>query len=457
MVHCNEPDNKNTEPLYNSRVTKIYLQYLSDHYPNIDIDPILEHAKMTRYAVEDPGHWFTQAQVDRFHEILVEKTGNPKIAWEVGRYSLSSDILGAAKQYALGLVSLTSLYLLMEKLHPILARQATVKAKRLGPNKVEIVSTPKPGVEEKPYQCENRMGTFDSLAKLFTEKFANIEHPSCFHKGDDCCRYIITWEKTPSLIWKRVRNFSLLFGILGSLTLFFILPATAWHISMLLCALLVTVFAAYSGHLENKELTKTIETQGNAAKGQLEEMNIRYNNALLVQEIGQAGSTILDIDELINTVFKVMEKRLDFDRGMIMLTSEEKARLIYTTGYGYTKEQEELLQQTEFHLDKPESKGMFVVAFRDQKPFLVNNLAEDSHKLSERSLELAAQMDVHSLICVPIVYENESLGILTVDNIKSKRPLTQSDMSLLQGVASQTAVCMVNAMSFNKLQESEEI
>jgi len=215
-------------------------------------------------------------------------------------------------------------------------------------------------------------------------------------------------------------------------------------------------FSWYSAYLENQDLIKTIETQGDAAKGHLDEMNIRYNDALLVQEIGQATSTILDIDKLVNSVASVMEKRLDFDRGMIMFANKEKTRLLYTTGYGYSKQDEELLQQTEFHLDNPESKGMFVVAFKDQKPFLTNDIAENSQKLSKRSQELARQMGARSLICVPIVYEKESLGILTVDNIKSKRPLTQSDMSLLQGVASQTAVCMVNAMSFNKLQESEE-
>ncbi len=43
-----------------------------------------------------------------------------------------------------------------------------------------------------------------------------------------------------------------------------------------------------------------------------------------------------------------------------------------------------------------------------------------------------------------------------MDNISSKRTLTGSDTSLLMGVASQTAISMVNAISFQKLQESEE-
>jgi PAS domain S-box-containing protein len=151
-----------------------------------------------------------------------------------------------------------------------------------------------------------------------------------------------------------------------------------------------------------------------------------------------------------------MEKRLDFDRGIIMLANEEGTRLVYTAGYGYTEEQEGLLNGTEFHLDNPESKGVFGVAFREQKPFLLNDIIDEGQKLSKRSQELAMQMDVHSLICVPIVYEDKSLGILAVDNKQSKRPLTESDISLLQGVASQTAVSMTNAMSFNKLRESEE-
>ncbi len=85
-----------------------------------------------------------------------------------------------------------------------------------------------------------------------------------------------------------------------------------------------------------------------------------------------------------------------------------------------------------------------MVAFKNQKPFLVNDISEIEKKLSKRSLEFAkADGSSQSLICVPIVYENESLGILAVDNLKSKRPLTTSDMNFLMGVASQTAVGII--------------
>jgi len=240
------------------------------------------------------------------------------------------------------------------------------------------------------------------------------------------------------------------------LGLFFVLPVMSWLILVLGCALLTVLFCFYSAHLEKNELAKTVETQGDAAKDLLFEMDIRYRNVLLIKEIGQATSKIIDTDDLVKTVVNAMEKRLDFDRGMLMLANKNETRLLYRAGYGYSKEQERFLKQAVFHLDNPESKGVFVLSFKEQKPFLINDIAEIEEGFSKRSLELARQMGVRALICVPIVYEKKSLGILTIDNVRSKRILTQSDMSLLMGVASQTAINIMEAMSFQKLQESEE-
>jgi PAS domain S-box-containing protein len=443
-------------PLYNSRIIKIYLEYLSKYYSDLDINDILKHAEMTKHEVEDPAHWFSQNQTDLFQEALLSSTGNPSIPREAGRYAASSEGMGALKQYTLGLLSLKSVYLLMDKIMLKICRGMSIQIKELGPNKVEIISTPKPGVNEKPYQCENRRGSFESIAKMFTDRSAKVEHPSCLHKGGECCRYIITWEKTISFICKRFRNYSFLIGLLASLVLFFIIPTMHWIGFLLACSFLIMAFSIYCSYLEKKELGEIIKIQGDVAQDRLDDINIRYNNALLVQEIGQATSTIVDIDELLNAVAGVMEKRLDFDRGMILLAGREKTLLHHMAGYGYNKEEEKLLRQTRFELDNPKSSGIFVVSFKDQKPFLVNDVAEIEKKFSQRSRDLAKKLNVQALICVPIIYEEESLGILVVDNIRSKRPFTQSEVSLLMGIASQTAVSMTNAMSFKKLHESED-
>ena len=443
-------------PLYNSRVTKIYIQYLSKYYPDIDIDSVLDEAGIARYEIEDPAHWFGQDKQDRLHDILVARTGNPNIAREAGRYSTSSEGLGATKQYALGLMSPAAIYILIKKIAGLMSRGAELDAKRIGTNQVEITAVPKPSVNEKPYQCENRSGMFESIGRLFTDKYAQIDHPSCVHRGDDCCRYIISWTKAPKIHVKLIRNYTMGLSLLMLIALFAFLPISIWLFSLMGSAIIVLLLSFLTENLEKKSLTLTVETQKEAAQDNIVESNIRYNNALLVQEIGQATSNILDIDQLLKTVAGVMEKRLDFDRGMIMLVDKEKSTLRYCAGYGQNQTEEGILMDAEFHLDNPESKGLFVLAIKDQRPFLVNNISKIQKSLSRRSYEIAKKLGSEALICVPIIYEKESLGILAVDNSKSSKSLRQSDMSLLIGVASQLAISIANAMTFERLHASEK-
>ena len=445
----------NNSKLYNSRMAKNYLDYLEKHYPDVNLDSVLDYAGMTRYEAEDPAHWFNQKQMDDFHEILVQKTGDLNISRAAGRYTASGGGFGAAKQLMIGLMSPVAGYLLTEKYYPIFSRGAIIKARKVGPVTVEIVSKPNPGVDEKPYQCENRTGTFEAIARLFTDKFAKVDHPECFHKGDNHCRYVISWEKTAALVWKRIRNYVLLLAGLCSLTFFWFMPLPAWGGVVLALALVSAGVSYYAEYLEKRELTQTVEAQKSTSENQILESNIRYNNASLIQEIGQVTSKILAIDDLLKSVVSVMEKRLDFDRGMIMLANKEKTQLYYTAGYGHTTEQEKFLSQLTFNLNNPESKGLFIRAMKETKPLLVNDIEDIKDTLSPRSLEFAKRMGGKSLICVPIIYEREALGILAVDNIKSKTPLKKSDMNLLMGITSQLAISIMNATVFKKIQESE--
>ena len=54
-----------SSPLYNSRITKTYIEYIKNSYPDLDINSVLEFANITGYEVEDQAHWFSQDQADR--------------------------------------------------------------------------------------------------------------------------------------------------------------------------------------------------------------------------------------------------------------------------------------------------------------------------------------------------------------------------------------------------------
>ena len=443
-------------PIYNSRVLKLYVAFIADRYPRIHLDGLYSKTGISKRELEDPGHWFSQEQVDLFHKTAAEITGNSNIAREVGRYAASSNATGAIKQHVLGLLNIASTYLLMAKIYPMFSHGANVKALKMGPAKVEIIAEPVPGVQEKPYQCDNRIGFFESLTTLFTAKYATVIHDRCVHRGDSHCRYEVTWEGPRHLFWNRC----FWVGLITFMPMLFVgpwvFPWMLWPLIAAVAAIALVGLNLYANHLEKEDLKQTIQKQGNVAEEHIQEVDYRYRGALLIQKIGQATSQIRDLNQLAQVVVGNIQKFLDFDRGVVMLAGENGSRLVYAAGFGFDEDKTEMLRKTRFRLDNPDAKGIFIQAFREQQPILVDDVNALQGTLSSRSQLFARQIGSKSLICLPLVYEHQSLGILAVDNIKGERMLTQSDVNLLMGVAYQTAVSIFSTIAYKNLQASEE-
>ncbi len=437
-------DNK---PLYNSRITNTYIKLIKRNYNFINVDELLRYSGIEAYQLEDEGHWFTQTQINRFQEKLRLLTGNNNIAREAGSYSASPEALGGIRKYLLGLVSPAGAYSLIGKYVNKFTRSSQYESRKIGNNKVEITVTPNPGIKEEPFQCANRHGYVEAVSKLFNYKLPIIEHPECLFKGDAVCRYIVSWKNSPSVIWKRVRDYSIpFFSIYAILSFFFISPL--FTIAVILPASCSVIFAIswYVSGLDGKEWRTAVEHLKDSSDELIEQINLNYDTALMTNEVGQALSKEMDIDGILSSVINVLKKRLDYDRGVVMLATPDRTRLAFRAGFGYTEEQLNLLIDSDFHLDKEDSKGIFVVSFKTKRPFLLNDIDEIKDTLSERSLEFARQMGVKSFICCPIIFEDTSLGILAVDNIKTKRPLLQRDMNLLMGVAPQIGISINNVV-----------
>jgi PAS domain S-box-containing protein len=442
--------------LYHIRIIKTYLEYLEKYYPELDIDAIISYAGLTRSEIDDDGYWFTQEQADRFHEIVDQQTGHINIARKSGQYSAISASLGLFRQYIFGLMKPSMAYELLGKIGSKLSRGTSITIKKIGSNKVEAVCELNPGVDEKPYQCQNRIGTMEAVTVSLTGEYAKVDHPECIHEGASCCRYIISWHEPLSTIIKRIRSYIILFGVIACFVGVFSFSPSQLVFSVLTIATCILSLSWYVLFMEKKSLIEEIQDQGQAAEQLIAESDKRYNDAELVQKIGHAMSTVTDIDDLLKTVMSDIEKYLDYDRGLVLLSNQDKSRLIFRAGYGYTSDQKKYFQENQLHLDNPVSKGPFVLAFKNQTPYLINDIEDISHELSQRSRDLAALTGTNSFICVPIIYENESMGVLSVVNIETKIPPKQSDVNLLMGIAPQIAISINNARFFERLQTSEE-
>ena len=433
------------KPLYGSLGIDIYLKLIEQKYSFIDIEKLLKYAGMELYQVKDEGHLFSQKQINRFYEYLVKRTGNRHIAREAGRFGSSPEALGTMRRSLLGLLNPSKYYEIIGKYTNKISKATHYEANQLGPNKVEIIATPYEGTKEEPYQCENRMGYWEALSSLYNLKPPTIEHPECLFKNGNACRYIVSWEKSPASRFKSIRNYIffclILICLAGPVVLHNLTPS--WPTLFVFTTLLsvsVSVMLYINWHLKRMEqavLLNTIDDLRGSSDDLMDQVAINYENSLLVNEIGQTLAKEADIEGIFSKVIKVLHHRLDYDRALVMLSNNDRSRLIYQAASGYTEKQLDRLKEISFHLDSPESHGIFKVSYQTRKPQLLNDLEDVKKDLSPRSYEFAKKMKVKSMICCPIVYEDESLGILAVDNIKSKRPLLQRDLNLLMGIALQ--------------------
>ena len=192
---------------------------------------------------------------------------------------------------------------------------------------------------------------------------------------------------------------------------------------------------------EKEEMKSRIRDLRISTSQLVDQININYNNSMLTNEMGQLVGRQAKIDSTLENIVHISKRWLDYDRCMLLLADPERKKLKFHAGYGYTDDQLNLFKKTAFRLKRSTRyKKVLATAFHEQEPVLINDISEIEKKLSKKSLILKDRLKTQSFLCCPIIYDGISIGVLAVDNLKTKRPLVQSDMNLLMGIASITGI-----------------
>jgi len=439
----------NDKPMYNSMAINTYIHLIKSKYQYIDVENLLKFANMKEEELENSNHWFSQNQINAFMEKLISLTGKQNIGYEAGIYTTSPEALGRLRSYFIGLGSPINAY---EKINDIankLTRSSTYEARQINSNKIEITVTKNPHIHEEIFQCDNRLGYFKGIFRLFNRELPRIEHPECmFRGGGNVCRYIISWNLS---FWTIVKRFLLI----SNSVLFFSLLLISWNHSLQFLPYYLLIYFIILYYANKKEFNEIINSNDILYHElyNLIETNYKYTETMrkVSKELGKANN----LDDILKKVCNILKENLDFDRGSIMFVNQEKTGLVHRANFGYTTEELQYWEQEKgFRIDRHDSKGAFVKAFREQTAEYINDIDLIKNQLSERSQKLIEKLRVKSLICCPIIYDNKSLGILAVDNKMKKQNFIENDISLLMGLASQLGIAINN---FNETKENQEL
>ena len=442
--------------LYNSRIVRTYVDYVGRYHQDVDTDGILRDARITRLEINDDGHWFTQSEVDTFQKALRRRIADPDIARKAGRYVAESRTLKPLQRYVLGFLNPVIAYEKLEKLTAQLSRHASVSTKRLSATEVEVSFTPQPGVREKPFQCDNRIGSLEAIALFFTGRYADVKHPHCLHRGDEYCRYIVRWHIAPYFLRKRYARVATVAALVMAPLSAFMLEPISWIASTALLALIAMTLQWWAELAEKRELAERMTLQVESEETMFEQAQRRYNESMLVRDVGEAISQVLDPDDLIDRIMRVIKEHYDYRRGAVFLVNEEKTLLSFKSGYGLTEDEREALGQYTFELSEQRRNILLRRLFVDKYPVYIEDAAQYDEVLNTDFCYIITSMDVDSLLCIPIFYEDKPEGMIVMERKKSMRPIVHSDISLLMGIAPQVGISINNARSYRYVTESEK-
>jgi len=411
----------NLNELYSSRIIDTYIKFLRKEYDfkEKDIDELLKFANIKREEINNPTKWFSQVETDRFMEYLNQIIKNENIndiAFKAGLYAATPEASGLMRKIFIGFMGPERAYSVIGKYtEKYYSRSAKYEYKKIENKRYRIIVTPYDGVNEKPFQCYNRKGYFKAISKLFNKNAEILDHKECCcpEKGKKAksCIYEITWDQS-----------------------------------------------AIDNDNENKikELERIIKEQQDSAEGLLEQIQLSFETANLLRDIGNkidATPTIEDIDSSLESIPELIIKRLNYSRCAIFLVDREQTRLLCRISFGFSTNDTRNIHRYSVNLKK-DKESIFGNIFNHQEPQVVNELEEIEPSTPDRELEFLKEIDTKQFAICPITYKGHSVGLLFADNPHTERELDQSDINLLMAVVPQIGV--VIDKYFEKIGEIRE-
>ena len=177
-----------------------------------------------------------------------------------------------------------------------------------------------------------------------------------------------------------------------------------------------------------------------------EELYHRELETLL--KFGTLINSTLNIEVVLDNAMKWAEEFIDAEASSIYEMGNEKSELFIRLARGEKKEPVKGLS-----LKVGEGIAGFVV--QTGQPIVIQDVRKEE-RFSDKFDKLTGFI-TRSMICVPLILRDKTVGAIQVLNKKSGTPFTDVDLQLLTTVAPQIAVAMENAKLYQRLETKFEL
>lgn len=177
-----------------------------------------------------------------------------------------------------------------------------------------------------------------------------------------------------------------------------------------------------------------------------ETRRLRAEEFAAINRINQAVSAAIDLDELIERVFHEVQDLVHSAAFLLGVyeraTNELDIRLNYDEGIRHPRNKRDLGQ------------GILAWSLKHREPIFISDVPKSRHPAIRKIITQGREPV--SIIVVPILYKNEPVGALSVQDY-APNAFTRHQLRLLQGFALQIAVAITNTRLFDELKRQQQL
>ncbi len=185
------------------------------------------------------------------------------------------------------------------------------------------------------------------------------------------------------------------------------------------------------------------------AKLRADSENERRKNVELLSEIGKDITGSLTIENIISTSYEHVNALMDASVFGIGIFNKDHHRLDFPA----TKEKGKTLPVYSYDLNDKNRPASW--CFNYKKEIFINDFEKEYRIYIDSIPQTAAGESTESLIYLPLIYKDKSIGVLTAQSF-SKNAYKDYHLNILRGLATYTALALDNAEAYRILKTTQE-
>lgn len=170
----------------------------------------------------------------------------------------------------------------------------------------------------------------------------------------------------------------------------------------------------------------------------------RVDELLNLIEISKFLNSTMNLRSLLNKLFSEVKHIMMSEGCSLILIDKETGELKFQIVKG---KKSQIIKEVTI----PANKGFYGWIAKNKQPLIVNNVKND--KRFYRRVDEKSGFKTRNLIGVPLIINNEIIGIMEAVNKKKNESFSQSDMEIFVALANQAAIAIQNAQYYEKLND----